>query len=126
MLSMVQGPTISIALAATDSDPIIMEHAFSDARRVAVLTPNTHAETATVQISIDFDVNYIKNGLTLAQAIAAANWDAAPTGGAALGAAGVPVIIDTSFWVAAAIRIHLDAPAAAAHLYKTYKQVENT
>lgn len=125
MLAMVRGPNVTVASGQTDSNPLIMQLTFGDALYLAVVSPDTLPETASIQASLNFNVNYVDDGQTLAAAVSAASWDSVPAG-AALGAAGAYVVFSVGLIVAAAIRIHLSGAAGADRTFVTYKQCETT
>lgn len=125
MLSMVRGPNITVASGQTSSDPVILEKSFGDAIQVAIVSPDTMPEVPSIQLSLDFATDYVQQGLTLAAAVAAAHWDAAPAA-ATVGAAGALSSFSAALLTAAAFRITLGGAAAADRTFITYKQVENT
>jgi hypothetical protein len=122
-LSMVLGPSIVVASGSANSDPIIADHTYSDSDILGVLSPATLPETANLQISPDFNVNYKAEGIPLATAVSAATWVDADSTNAALGTAGQYKIIQTSYLTAAAARVHLNGNAAANRTFKTYKRM---
>jgi hypothetical protein len=124
MRSSIQCPNIVIANGGTVSTAVIDELSFGDAELLTIQSPAVLAEAATIQISNDFDVNYAKNGLTLAAATAAATWaDLVDLTGTAvaLGGAGEAVMLDN--FPCAAWRIKVASAAAAEHTFKIYKLV---
>lgn len=130
-LSMTSGPNITVLSGATNSDPLIMDYSFSDADVVSFLSPAVLAETANLQVSPDFDVDYRqtahRTGITVAAAltaaIAAATWVDTDSTEAALGTAGVSKTILTRYLLGRAIRVHLNGAAAADRTFKTVRRV---
>ena len=120
MMANVQIGPITVANGATDSPAMRVSHTVSDATHVAILSP-TLAETATLQVSYDFDVDYDAKGLTLAAATAAATWVAPPT--ATLGATGAAFLVAAEQLTAAAWRIHLSGAAGAERVFQAWKRV---
>jgi len=119
---MVRGPDITVLSGQTDSNPAILEHSFGDAFQVIIKTPATMPEVATVQLSTDFNTNYMKDGITLAAAITAAVWFVAPAG-VTIAAAGLGSSFAGALLTAAAMRIHFTAGAGANRVFQTYKQM---
>jgi hypothetical protein len=129
-LSYSPGPNITVASGATNSDPVICDHSYSDADVVGFLSPAVLAETANLQISPDFDTDYRAaahaQGITVAAAltaaIAAATWVDADSTEAALGTAGQYKLILTRYLVARALRVHLNGAAAADRVFKMVRR----
>lgn len=122
-MHMIPGPSITVAQGATDSPPVVMKRTFSDADVIGFVAPGTLPETATIQVSVDFDENYEANGLTAAQAASAATWDAVDATNALLPTAGLYKAIRTRYLVGQAIRIHLNGAAAGPRTFETSKRV---
>lgn len=122
MLSFVKVGVITVANGESDSDALISNHTISDAEDLTIVSPGTMPETASIQLSLDFDVDYQLNGSTLAAAAGAATWDDAPAG-AALGAAGALANFKAGLLTSAAWRIHLSIAAGADRVFTVYKRV---
>lgn len=122
MLSWARLGDVTVPSAGTDSPAMISNQTISDAEDIAIKSPATLPEVATVQISFDFDVDYQLHNLTLAAATAAASWAAPPTA-VPLGAAGVAVNFKAALLLAAAWRIHLAGAAAADRTFIGFKRI---
>ena len=119
MYSNPQGPRVVVAAGQTDSPAMIVDHTIGDATEIAVHSPAVLAETATIETSHDFDVNYAAKGQSLAAATAAATWETED----ALGAAGaVALLAVTAFLPARAWRIHLNGAAAADRVFNVTRR----
>lgn len=121
MLSMQRGPDVTVVAAATDSPAMISAETISDCDYLTVKSPAGLVAAATVQISLDFDVDYRYKNQTLAQATAAATWFAAPAG-SNLGAAGLGANFLTGLITSVAWRIHLAAADAADRTFQIAKR----
>lgn len=121
-LGMIRGQAITVPNGATDSDPVIMRTSFMDADVIGFLSPDVLPETATIQISVDFEDLYAEKGMTLAAAIAAAHWDDVDAE-ASLGAAGAYAAVRTRYLVGMAFRIHLNGAAGGDRTFQTAKRV---
>jgi len=122
MLSFARVGDVTVASGATDSSAMISNQTISDAEDIAIKSPSGLVATATVQISLDFDVDYQLKGQTLAQATAAATWAAPPTA-VPLGAAGVVVNFKASLILSAAWRIHFSAADGADRTFIIHKRI---
>lgn len=114
--SMYSMPVMNVVVpnAATDSLAMLFEHSISDAEQIAISAPGTLPETATIEVSFNFDANYQSNKKTLAAATAEATW---VDSGATLPTAGAFEIINMAELMGVAWRIHLDGAAAAARTF---------
>ena len=124
MRSSIQCPDIVIANGGTVSPAIVDELSFGDAELITIQSPAVLAENATIEISNDFDVNYAKKGIALADATSNATWaDLVDLTGTAiaLGGAGEAVMLDN--FPCAAWRIKVASAAAVEHTFKVYKLV---
>jgi hypothetical protein len=101
---------------------MISNHTVSDAEQIAALSPATLPETATIEISLDFDVDYElrEPKVTLAQATAAATWEASTV---SLGAAGAHANFLASLLLGAAWRVHLNGAAGGDRLFRFFRRV---
>jgi len=122
MLSFAPGPNVTVASGATDSPAMISNHTISDAEEIACLAPAALLEVATIEISLDFDVDYElrEPKVTLAQATAAATWEAST---ATMPAVGAHTIFEASLLLGAAWRVHLNGAAAADRLFRFFRRV---
>ncbi len=121
MLSMQRGPDVTVIAAQTDSPAMISAETISDSDYLTVKSPAGLVAAATIQVSLDFDVDYRAKNQTLAAATAAASWFAAPAG-ANLAAAGVAVNFLTGLITGVAWRIHLAAGDAADRTFQIGKR----
>lgn len=121
MMSFVPTGNVVVLSGQTDSPAMKTNYTVSDATHVAIKSPATLPETATLQVSYDFDVDYDAKGQTLAAATAAATWQLAPV--SALGAAGAAVHLAAENFLANAWRIHLSGAAGADRSFILHKRV---
>lgn len=124
MRDTIQCPDITVPSGAAVSSPYVHALATGDAEVITIQSPAVLAETGNIQVSLDFNANYQKEGITLAAAIAAATWaDLVDLSGTVipLGVAGEAVSIPN--FGAAAWRIELSGNAAADRTFKVYKLV---
>lgn len=124
MRDTIECPDIVVPSGVALSVAIPYGEGLGDADRITIQSPAVFAETGSIAISNDFNVNYQRQGITFAAALAAATFaDLVDAAGnlIALGGAGEALVIDA--FPCAAFRIKLNGNAAADRTFKVYKQV---
>ncbi len=119
--SMPAGPAVTVVAGQTKSPAMVNDYTISDADQITFKSPTGLVAAASLEVSVDFNVNYLRDGITLAAATAAATWQA-PTS-PALGAAGAISTKNLSDLTAMAWRISLAAGDAADRTFLTTKRL---